>query len=247
MKYPCGIIRDLLPLYIDDVCNQESRSAVEEHLLECAACRKCCEVMMGMDCTVENNDSHLQDLDSANSLKCIKKRINKRILKIVCSVVAAALICITGYHLLFNAAVKDVPLESISISANVYAVEELLQNAEAGADGADSVTISADKDDNSEPVAVSIPDIGGALINISTRTLEQYDYVSVASVKSDYFLRNIEKERVDDTIYISAIKTTLLNNKATIFQTNICGLEFGEINRIIFKDGDGTETVLWSR
>lgn len=27
MTYPCGIIRDLLPLYIDDVCNEESKQA----------------------------------------------------------------------------------------------------------------------------------------------------------------------------------------------------------------------------
>lgn len=247
MKYPCGIIRDLLPLYIDDVCNQESRSVVEEHILECVACRKCCEVMKGTDCAVGNNDSHLQDMDSANSLKHLKQRLNKCIIKIVCSVLAAALTCIAGYHLLFNAAIKDVPLESISISANVYAVEALLQNTETGVDGTDSVTIFTDKDDNSEPVAVSIPDIGGALINISAKTLEKYDYVSVTSVKSEYFLRNIENERIDDTIYISAFKTTLLNNKAATFQTNICGLEFGEINRIVFMGGDGTEIVLWSR
>ena len=25
MKYPCGIIQDLLPLYVDGVCNAESR------------------------------------------------------------------------------------------------------------------------------------------------------------------------------------------------------------------------------
>ena len=39
MTYPCGIIRDLLPLYIDDVCNEESKQAVENHLSECEKCR----------------------------------------------------------------------------------------------------------------------------------------------------------------------------------------------------------------
>ena len=32
MKYPCDLIRDLLPLYQDGVCSEESRAAVEEHL-----------------------------------------------------------------------------------------------------------------------------------------------------------------------------------------------------------------------
>lgn len=39
MKYSCEIIRDLLPLYIDDVASQSSRQTVEEHLAECAECR----------------------------------------------------------------------------------------------------------------------------------------------------------------------------------------------------------------
>ena len=40
MNYPCGIIRDLLPLYHDDVCSIETRNAVEKHCSGCADCRK---------------------------------------------------------------------------------------------------------------------------------------------------------------------------------------------------------------
>ena len=39
MKYSCDIIRDLLPLYIDDVASASSRQMVEEHLAECAGCQ----------------------------------------------------------------------------------------------------------------------------------------------------------------------------------------------------------------
>ncbi|MDR0840339.1 MAG: zf-HC2 domain-containing protein [Christensenellaceae bacterium] len=38
MSQPCGVIRDLLPLYYDKVCSDESRALVEEHLQTCAAC-----------------------------------------------------------------------------------------------------------------------------------------------------------------------------------------------------------------
>lgn len=38
MKYPCDLIRDLLPLYADDACSGESRKVVDEHLQECEAC-----------------------------------------------------------------------------------------------------------------------------------------------------------------------------------------------------------------
>lgn len=40
MNVPCGLIQDLLPIYYDEVCSQESRSLVEEHLAECPACRQ---------------------------------------------------------------------------------------------------------------------------------------------------------------------------------------------------------------
>lgn len=39
MKIDCGVIRDLLPLYADDVCSEESRGLVQEHLQECSDCK----------------------------------------------------------------------------------------------------------------------------------------------------------------------------------------------------------------
>lgn len=38
-KIPCEIIRDLLPLYKDDICSEKSRNAIEEHIKECESCR----------------------------------------------------------------------------------------------------------------------------------------------------------------------------------------------------------------
>ncbi len=39
MKLPCRIIEDLMPLYEDSLCCEESRRAVEAHLSECMTCR----------------------------------------------------------------------------------------------------------------------------------------------------------------------------------------------------------------
>lgn len=38
MKTDCEIIRDLLPLYVDDICSDQSRKMVDEHLQECGEC-----------------------------------------------------------------------------------------------------------------------------------------------------------------------------------------------------------------
>lgn len=36
---PCGVIKDLLPLYHDGVCSEESRKLIEEHLAICPVCQ----------------------------------------------------------------------------------------------------------------------------------------------------------------------------------------------------------------
>ena len=38
-KMDCDIIRDLLPLYIDDVVSDATKELVETHLKDCDACR----------------------------------------------------------------------------------------------------------------------------------------------------------------------------------------------------------------
>jgi len=38
MKNSCDVIRDLLPLYADEACSNDSRKIVEEHLAECPEC-----------------------------------------------------------------------------------------------------------------------------------------------------------------------------------------------------------------
>lgn len=40
MKLSCEVIRDLMVLYDEDVCSEESRKLVEAHLEECAECRR---------------------------------------------------------------------------------------------------------------------------------------------------------------------------------------------------------------
>ena len=46
MKYQCDVIRDLLPLYADRACSEKSREMVEEHLQECADCRRMVSMLL---------------------------------------------------------------------------------------------------------------------------------------------------------------------------------------------------------
>lgn len=52
-KISCDVTRDLLTVYLDDVCSEESRELVDEHLQECEDCRNFLEAMKEAD-TKEN-------------------------------------------------------------------------------------------------------------------------------------------------------------------------------------------------
>ena len=71
----CEIIRDLLPLYCDQVCSGESRRAVEEHAAGCPACRALLEEMSGGPVLVEQERT--EELDKANAIKGLRKRISR--------------------------------------------------------------------------------------------------------------------------------------------------------------------------
>lgn len=245
MTYPCGIIRDLLPLYIDDVCNEESKQAVHNHLSECEKCRSCYEAMKSTEGFENKRSDNSEDSKMASSLKNVKNTINKKIRNIVLYAVAAVLAVIVGFNLLFNVAVKNVSFEDITVSANVYSLAELIENPADKVPHSESVTIFSDENDNSEKFQVKIPELG--TITLTEDTIEKCQYATVIYVGSEYFLRTIESEVKDNTIYITAFKTTLLNNKALDYQKQIYSLELQEINRIVYVESDGTETVLWSR
>ena len=245
MTYPCGIIRDLLPLYIDDVCNEESKQAVQKHLSECEKCRSCYEAMKSTEGFEDKRSDNSEDSKMASSLKNVKNTINKKIRNTVLCAVAAVLVVIFGFNLLFNVAIKNVSLEDITVSANVYSLAELIENPASEVPDSESVTIFSDENDNSEEIQVRIPELG--TMTLTEDTIEKCQYATVISVGSEYFLRTIESEVKDNTIYITAFKTTLLNSKAPDYQKQIYSLELQEINRIVFVESDGTEAVLWSR
>ena len=41
----CNVVKDLIPLYIDGCCSEESQKLVDEHIKNCAACKKLLEDM----------------------------------------------------------------------------------------------------------------------------------------------------------------------------------------------------------
>lgn len=41
----CNIVKDLLPLYLEELCSEDSKNYVEEHLAQCEVCRNSCALL----------------------------------------------------------------------------------------------------------------------------------------------------------------------------------------------------------
>ena len=62
----CNIIRDILPLYVDDVVSDDTKKMVEEHLKNCEECSKEVELM--------KNEIYIPAEKEASIIKNFKKK-----------------------------------------------------------------------------------------------------------------------------------------------------------------------------
>lgn len=73
MKVTCGIVEDLLPLYMEDMCSEESKAALEEHIEACPVCSEKIARMKNSAVIplMKNQDRRLP---IANYVKKVKRR-----------------------------------------------------------------------------------------------------------------------------------------------------------------------------
>lgn len=77
MRLYCEIVKDLLPLYSDGVCSNESRIMVEEHLVECDSCKA--ELQAMKDGLFSSHQE--QNLKEAEAVKKLSRRWKMGIVK----------------------------------------------------------------------------------------------------------------------------------------------------------------------
>lgn len=113
MKINCSIVDDLLPLYLEDICSDDSKAALEEHLQECPACREKLARMKNSDIIpqVKRRESKFLITDYARKVKRHRIRIGLSVA--LASVLAACLLslCIltvSDMHRQANPTVFDV-------------------------------------------------------------------------------------------------------------------------------------------
>lgn len=250
MKYPCEIIKDLLPLFVDDVLSPESRQAVSEHLAECDSCQAYHRAIEAGTAMPENQTTQEEDKTMSESLKNVKSQINKRQRRMVVAAILAVIIVLSGWQLLFNIPLKIVDPADVQVSVNSYKIQDLPYEIYGSTDneGNTQVTISKydDTDDNTPTYRVEIPAMPDSKLVVTEDMLDAGGYVSVITINSRYSMANGDSDMEGDTLYYEPFHTTILGNSYTEeFSKTIQRLEFRPINKVCVMNYDSTETVLW--
>lgn len=97
MKLPCYLVRDLLPLYKDQVCEPDTAAAVKEHLEECSDCRALWEKMQGID-PAEVEMERTKAREQVAALQRVKREQRYRRFRVVLTAVVAT-VCVVGIAL----------------------------------------------------------------------------------------------------------------------------------------------------
>lgn len=98
-RIPCDVNKDLLPLYVDDVCSEESKDLVKEHLSGCEECRRYYDALregIAEEKIEEEKKTLLSEekmkQEAVSVIKSIKKEISRGKARRTAGVVAAILI-----------------------------------------------------------------------------------------------------------------------------------------------------------
>lgn len=116
MNLPCSVVQDLLPLYHDGVCSEESKNLVQEHITTCAACKDFLHAL--------KEDTAPDKVDAAGSLNAIgrawKKSTKKALVK---GLLIAFIIC----GIFFGTFVLLTQWNFFEVSAHEMSVSEIYQ------------------------------------------------------------------------------------------------------------------------
>ena len=96
MKNECSIIRDILPLYVENMVSEDTSEFVKEHLESCPACRAELEKLRE---PVEVQTEPQPDMDAAPLKRLKKALLMKKVQTILCT--AAVLLALTATPLVW--------------------------------------------------------------------------------------------------------------------------------------------------
>lgn len=96
MKNECSVIRDILPLYFENMVSEETAAAIQEHLASCPECAGEFETMKP-DRQIGKTGSEMRpglETEALNAMKSLRRKFRKRLFR-AAGIIAAALAALT--------------------------------------------------------------------------------------------------------------------------------------------------------
>lgn len=114
----CPVVKDLIPLYVDEVCSEESRTLIESHVAVCQSCMAELEGMAGpLSLPLEKAEIHKKESEGLQAVAAVWKRTKSKAFGkgVLLSTLCAGMLLL-GYTGLFRWNVMPVSSNIVSIS-----------------------------------------------------------------------------------------------------------------------------------
>lgn len=114
MKNECSIVRDLLPLYVEDMVSLESRDFISEHINKCPDCRLELESLIGGEQLILSGKEASGSTSAAEPFKKIMRRFYRQFntlgyaLMVFLSFLGFSLLLEDGFSMLYNIVIMPV-------------------------------------------------------------------------------------------------------------------------------------------
>lgn len=118
MKYECDIAMDLMPLYVDDLLSENSKTFVENHINTCESCRKYYEKLSSEIKIPVSRESRISDL---KPIEYLKENLSKKIIKKVLAFVLVIGFLVGSFAF---ATLYEMPVDSSKV--DFYVKEDFL-------------------------------------------------------------------------------------------------------------------------
>lgn len=241
-KYDCEIIKDLIPLYIDNVCSGKTASKVEEHFTECPECKALYESMK------EDIVSSKTDISSdSEEAKRIMTKVNTRIntvnkkVKYICITICCILLAVA---LLFLLPIKRIPKKNIAVSLTEVPI--ILSEDRVGVEYDEPgwvnnvLYIKPDEKglDECKYTRGIVPGYDDFDFAIATDFIEENEdlSMSVITVSSDYTIKNISQEYVIENgrlkFNLTKAFTTLIGKQYAGARSEIVFYHLGNVDEL---------------
>lgn len=100
MKNECAVVRDVLPLYLENMVSEDTAAFVREHLASCPECAAELAAISAGAKTEKAGGRTQNDLEEADvkAIKALGKKIRRKIYRTAAALAAVALVLCTALH-----------------------------------------------------------------------------------------------------------------------------------------------------